>query len=558
MQTSNQAKDVRDAELHALQLRIAQLEQEVASLKRPTAPDELLAQVQLAYQEAETARQYLYGLFMQAPALIAILRGREGVVELFNPLFSQLWGQREVIGKTMRQAWPELEGQGYFEFVESVYDQGEPVFGNEYPAMIDRHNNGRLDEAFFNFIYYPYRDVSGKVAGVMMHGVEVTEQVQGRKSSEALAEQFRFLADNIPQVVWKAKANGDIEFFNQHWLNYTGLSLNDTKDWGWEQIIHPDDLEENLRVWKHSLSTGTPFEFEHRFRRFDGAYRWHLGRGLPMRDEQGNIVMWIGTNADIDDQKRLNEQKDQFLSTASHDLRTPLTSIKGYSQILQRQFAQQLAQNTDPKLESFLNKGSRSLEAVLRQTNRMSELINRLLEFSRIGAEKLELNYSYGVDLVQYVRQVVEQQTITADEHFISLDTPSTPLVTAFDEARLEQVLNNLISNAIKYSPPGTSITIGIEQSDAPQAAAIVWVRDEGVGISPEQQAHLFERFYRVPAEQAQSPDGLGLGLYISSEIIKQHGGRIWLESAAGKGSTFYFSLPHRPSSAQAIPATLP
>ncbi|MDP9375331.1 MAG: PAS domain-containing protein, partial [Chloroflexota bacterium] len=159
-----------------------------------------------AYDDAQAARRRLHDLFMQAPALIGVLRGREGIVELFNPRFHQLWGNRDVVGKTMREAWPELEGQGYFELVERVYDTGEPVFGDEYPALIDRHNEGVLDEAFFNFVYHPTRDAAGAVDGVMIFGVEVTDQVRARREAEEAQRRLRAVLEQMPAGVIIAEA----------------------------------------------------------------------------------------------------------------------------------------------------------------------------------------------------------------------------------------------------------------------------------------------------------------------------------------------------------------
>ena len=169
------------------------------------------------------------------------------------------------------------------------------------------------------------------------------------------------------------------------------------------------------------------------------------------------------------------------------------------------------------------------------------------------------MQYSENSNLVGLLQQVVTQLIVTTENHVLHIDsaTPSEVRVS-YDEARVEQVLNNLISNAIKYSPDGTTVTVGVEvagpaavsnfqQADETEARdeVVVWVRDEGYGISPEAQAHIFERFYRVQNEQTASKSGLGLGLFISCEIVRQHGGRMWVESEeGGVGSTFYFALP--------------
>jgi PAS domain S-box-containing protein len=154
-----------------------------------------------ARAEAETARLNLQNLFMEAPALIGILRGREGRIELFNPRFQELWGYRDVMGKTMREAWPELEGQGYFEFVESVYDTGTPVHRQEFPAKFDRNNDGIEEEMFFNFVYQATHDANGKVDGIAIYGVEVTEQVTARNQAQANAERLRSAEEHLRLMI---------------------------------------------------------------------------------------------------------------------------------------------------------------------------------------------------------------------------------------------------------------------------------------------------------------------------------------------------------------------
>lgn len=248
-------------------------------------------------------------------------------------------------------------------------------------------------------------------------------------------------------------------------------------------------------------------------------------------------------------QQELDQLKDYFLSVVSHDLRTPLTSIRGYTQIL-RETMLPKNENGSSSVATRATDPAKSLritDAMLRQTYRMNDLITRLLEFSRLQIGQLDLRCTPNQNLLELVQQVVEDQRVTTTQHrlVLQLPDPPAPILVTYDAPRLEQVLNNLISNAIKYSPPETTITVGLDSSKS--AEVVVWVKDEGYGISLEDQPQLFERFYRGQAAQAQNARGLGLGLYISREIITQHGGRLWLESEPGKGSTFYFSLPTSP-----------
>ena len=183
------------------------------------------------------------------------------------------------------------------------------------------------------------------------------------------------------------------------------------------------------------------------------------------------------------------------------------------------------------------------LGRIIGQANRMNKLIGEMLDMTRIRAEMLELRKMENVNIVELVRRMVEQNTSDAN-HPLALQIDREAIVGNWDEDRLEQVLDNLINNAARYSPPGAPITIGVERRSEPIPEAIVWVRDEGYGISEEEQVHIFDRFYRGHVNEQHNVEGLGLGLYISHEIITRQGGRMWLESKPGAGSTFYFSLP--------------
>ena len=225
-----------------------------------------------------------------------------------------------------------------------------------------------------------------------------------------------------------------------------------------------------------------------------------------------------------------NQVKDAFLSIASHELKTPLTSLKGLAQITRRR----LAQGGQPEA-AYLEKMERAI-------NRLETLVNDLVDVARVDSGKLAFRFEHGGDLAALCTQVVDEQ-IAASARNIMLDLPEQPIELVMDSDRVSQVLTNLISNALKFSPAETSVTVSAAQMDG---EAVISVHDEGPGIPPDQLPHIFERFYQVPdsAELSGSKIGLGLGLYISREIVERHGGRLWAESEPGKGSTFAFSLP--------------
>ena len=237
----------------------------------------------------------------------------------------------------------------------------------------------------------------------------------------------------------------------------------------------------------------------------------------------------------IEAQTELDRLKDRFLSIASHELRTPLTSIKGYTQILRRELLKK--QGT-----ASFEREYRLVDSLLHQSDRMTALINEMLDISRLHSGQLELHYNAEADLVALVQRIVQEQQDTTTHHTLVFRTEQAAIVGRVDEARLEQVLHNLISNAIKYSPPNTTVEIEV-MLPTPSEVQLA-VRDYGYGIGPEQQAHIFDQFYRARHSDHPQIDGLGLGLFISKEIVTRHGGQMWVESTLGQGSTFYFSLP--------------
>jgi signal transduction histidine kinase len=245
----------------------------------------------------------------------------------------------------------------------------------------------------------------------------------------------------------------------------------------------------------------------------------------------------------LKNQQELNRIKDQFVSIASHELRTPLTTVQGYTQLLQRNLTKLLTNEPDltDSVKQALTKNAKTSEQILHQSARMNDLISRLLDFSRVQAGRLELNLNEHLDIVQLLKNVIEQQKVVLKNHDLAIDLPPQEVLIVGDEARLEQVFNNLLTNATKYSPPNTYVTVTILPPTA-LAEVTISVRDEGVGITPQDQVHIFEQFYRAHSQE-RTTDGLGLGLFITQEIVKQHGGRIWVESTPDKGSTFFVTL---------------
>jgi PAS domain S-box len=196
---------------------------------------------------------------------------------------------------------------------------------------------------------------------------ELEDKVRERTKELSMSrEHFRFLADNIPVIVWTALPNGELDYYNKRWYEYTASTFEESKGWGWEKVIHPDDLDKTIEAWKHSIDTGDTYRIQFRFRRaIDGVYRWHFGSAVPFKNPENNIVAWFGVCTDIDDQVKAMEKKDEFISMASHELKTPVTIIKAFTQILQLNF-QEANNSSATEMLSKIDKQIDKLSVLIR------------------------------------------------------------------------------------------------------------------------------------------------------------------------------------------------
>jgi PAS domain S-box-containing protein len=338
--------------------------------------------------------------------------------------------------------------------------------------------------------------------------------------------QFKLIADNIPVIVWTANPDGTHDYFNKRYTEYTGLTDKESFGQGWEAILHPDDLERTINKWNYSLRNDVPYEIQYRSKRAeDNSYRWQLGKALPLKDSQGKVIKWFGIATDIHEQKQVEKQKDEFLSIASHELKTPLTSVKAFLQLSQRSIA------PTEKAHALISKAATQLV-------RLESLISDLLDVSKINAGKMNYNLE-PFPFSEALRETVEGVQQANDKYQIIIERNDEVQYNG-DRLRLEQVINNLLINAIKYSPNSNKIVV---RSEVQQNNIIISVQDFGIGIAAENLTKLFDRYYRVDNTSMRF-QGLGLGLFISSEIIKRHNGSFWIESEPNNGSTFYFLLP--------------
>jgi signal transduction histidine kinase len=362
---------------------------------------------------------------------------------------------------------------------------------------------------------YEQNSELNRIQASLRSEIEFRKKVQDELQERA--GELHSILETIPQIAFTTDADGRIEFVNEHWLQYSSSKQEFPP-------THPDDPD-LARQWEKTVASGEALEMEVRVRQTGKEeYRCHLLRAIPIR-EGGTVTKWVGTFTDIEDQKQAVKKKDEFISIASHELKTPLTTIKAYAQLLDRAIA------TGDPTKVYV-------ERTLVQIRKLDNLIVDLLDLSRIESGKLKFNkklFSFGTTLssaVEMIRQTYPDYQITR--------RGMADIELYGDETRIEQVLINYLTNAVKYSPENKEIHIDTEIG---ADGLLVRVRDFGIGISKDHQSNIFSKFYRVE-EAANRFQGLGIGLYICAEIIRRHEGEYGVESEPGQGSVFYFRVP--------------
>jgi PAS domain S-box-containing protein len=380
-----------------------------------------------------------------------------------------------------------------------------------------------------------YEDITNEPIAIAGIARDLRPEIAARKLIDEknaelnkLVNELNFLADSVPAVVWSSTPDGVLDYLNQRWEERSSISIEEALGNGWASTIHPEDVEKTLEAWNSSLSSANPYQAEFRFKDNQGTYRWWFVRALALKDDEGKVIKWYGSNMDITEQKEVANQKDNFLAVASHELKTPVTSLKAYAQVMETLFRR-----------SGDTKNAELVARMDKQVNRLNSLIGDLLDVTKINSGRMQFNNST-FDFNELVEEVTESIQLTSHKHKIELAAKFNRPVTG-DKERIGQVIINFLSNAVKYSPDSDKVVIYTEDYGS---FVKLCVRDFGIGIGKEKQDKVFEQFYRVSGTKEHTFPGLGLGLYISSEIIKRMGGKISVRSVLGKGSIFCFTLP--------------
>ena len=646
----------------------------------------------LVSRKIEESEHRYQSMVYSSPYMIAILKGEDMIIEIANDSILESWGKgKNVIGKSLFEVIPESVEQGFDKLLLSVYKTGEPVFAFETPITLVR--NAKKELMHYTFIYQAQRNMHGEIEGVAVLANEVTPQVEAKMKIKESEERFRSLADNIPLNVFiieptseakisywnkywldytgqtmenalgrtwngivhpddvqpimdvyvaafekrlpyklpdirikrydgeykwfafqanprflpngefmgyigvgfdihekklveealkqseahfrlladlipskisNALADGSVTYFNKHWLDFSGFSFEELRDFGYHQIMHPDEMEEFQTRFQKAASTLTDLVMEMRFKNKDGDYIWHLNIASPIKDEKGNLKMWIGVTTDISEQiktrnsnlsiyekhaaelkheKELAElatlkaevavkSKQQFLSNMSHEIRTPLNSILGFTNVLMKT-------KLDIKQKEFL-------QAIKTSSNSLHELINDILDLAKVDAGKMTfLNQPF--EIHKSIKSILHSFDLKLKEKNLELVSEydsEIPLILLGDKARLNQIILNLMSNAIKFTHKGKIIlSVKIQSEDEENISIEFAVTDSGIGISENKINLIFNLFEQAEINTSNSYGGTGLGLAIVKQLVELQGGSISVSSKIGEGSTFSFVL---------------
>jgi two-component system sensor histidine kinase VicK len=476
--------------------------------------------------ESESKLRYMLA---DAPIAIALFTGRELTIDSANKKVIEAWGKDgSVIGKTLQEAVPELIGQPFLQILDDVYTSGVPYHGNEEKASIEL--NGLIEEFYFNYVYHPLKNENGDTTGIVLVANEVTEQVTSRKQIERAEEMMRFALDAANIGTWF------LDTKTRHFIPSPRLKelfgFEAGEEVNYEDVTGqiPEDYRQKIHdAIEKSIAENGNYSMEHPvIGKHDEKLRWIRGLGRLTVDDNGELANFSGVVIDITEQKQDEMRKNDFIGMVSHELKTPLTSLSAYVQMLHGR-----AQKSD---DSFT---SNALDKANLQVKKMSNMINGFLNVSRLESGRIVLD-KLDFDMVTLLKEVIAEAQLTIAGHQITM-IPCQSVTINADRDKIGSVISNLLSNADKYSPNGTPIKVACMVVNG---NIQISVTDEGIGVKPEDIDKLFERYYRVVTPTTKHISGFGIGLYLSAEIIERHGGKIWAESEFGKGATFYFSLP--------------
>jgi PAS domain S-box-containing protein len=478
------------------------------------------------------------------------------VFEIFgrNPRLGAPRDLREVVATHDPASGSILEAN-----IARVIETGEAA---DYELVALRPDGERVH---VHAVAVPRKDGTGKVVGLFGTVQNISERKRAERLVREGAERYRFMAEQMPQIVWTSTPDGNRDYYNQRWYDYTGLTFDESKDSGWQRSLHPDDSENSTR-WAQTCTGGSEYEVECRIKRAaEGVYRWHLGRASPLRNADGQIVQWVGTFTDIHDHKRAaqdliqahatlerrvlerttelgvakesaesaNSAKSEFLAYMSHEIRTPLNAVIGMGYLLE---------------QTALTEDQHQVLRKLQYAGRsLLSIVNNVLDLSKIEAGEMALEVE-AFDLPELVRdlsQMLSPQAASKGIELVVRAQSEVPRRVVGDVIRLRQILTNLLNNSIKFTAAGrVELKVSCIDQGSERLRMRFEVADTGIGIEPAALERLFTPFAQAEASTTRRFGGTGLGLSIVRRFVELMGGDIGVTSTVAVGSTFWFEIP--------------
>ena len=494
-------------------------------------------------------RSHLRNLFNQAPGFIAVLTGENHVFEMVNQAYYQLVGHRELIGKPVWQALPEVQGQGFEELLDRVARTGEPFVGRGVKLRVQPVPGGPVSERFIDLLYQPIMGKDGKSTGLFVQGHDVTDVYTAQMAQQESADRLSDGMNAARMMVWDWDVATRRMEFSDNAALVLGRSENNIDLIS--ESIHAEDAARLLRSRERAFAEKSGYQEIVRFKRpDDGRVLWLDIRGRVRCDADGNPSSVRGVTLDITERMQAEEdlrdahrRKDEFLAMLAHELRNPLAPISSAAQLLRH-----------ARLDEARMRGITDI--IIRQVGHITGLVDDLIDVSRVtrGLISTEKNPQ---DMQGIVNDALEQvrPTIEARRHQLTVSMPQQRLGILGDQKRVVQIITNLLNNAAKYTAPGGHIALTLTRDEQ-------WVRlevrDDGIGISPALLPRVFDLFTQGERSADRAQGGLGVGLAVVKSLAELHGGRVSATSDGhGKGSAFTLMLPLLEQAGEAAPAPL-
>lgn len=459
-----------------------------------------------------------------------ISKSLDGIIASWNAAAERLLGYsaKEAIDQPVAMILPP-GGEAEETLLIDRLRKGERI---EHFETTRVHKDGRLVDV--SLTLSPVYDGRGQINGASTILRDIRDRKEAERTLRDSEERFRTLADNMSQFAWMADPDGWIFWYNRRWYEYTGTTLEEMQGWGWRKLHHPDHVDRVVERIQYSWDTGEEWEDLFPLRSRTGEYRWFLSRALPIRDSDGRIVRWLGTNTDVTEQREAelalqeaDRRKNEFLAMLAHELRNPLAPIRNGLELLDRERAYD----------------EQAVPLMRQQVEQLIRLVEDLLDVSRIMRGKVELRKA-PVELTSIVKQSARgvQDLIDRRGQTLCVQLPEDEIWLSADPVRLSQVVGNLLNNASKYSDAAGTIRLSVARNGE---QATVEVRDDGMGIEPDLLPRVFDVFTQADRALDRSQGGLGIGLTVVRQLVELHGGTVaaWSEGL-GFGSTFTMSLP--------------